>query len=363
MSDYTSGPLGRAVDGHEWILGRGVAQPGSAQRSGRWGRRFKSSRPDQFHFIWTPYDRRVSVALELGPVGFRISATGSAGLDWPRLDASWALAGEQEVFSACWLSDHLSDVSRERGGTAFEAFTTAAALAHRVPGKFIGLAVAANTFRHPAVLAKQATMLDIVTNGHFILGLGAGWHAGEHEAFGIELPEPKERFDRYESALRVLTALFSDAARHSPGVTFDDPFFPLNRATNEPPPLSLGGPPLWLGGQRRRSVELIARYASGWPMYGNRSGDVAFFSEKRDQIRRALEAASRAPDDFTFAAQVDAGRDAIDHREALEVGRQMVRAGANHVILGIPGDAVPEGVAAMTQQVAVPLREFADRAA
>ncbi len=150
-------------------------------------------------------------------------------------------------------------------------------------------------------------MLDIVTNGHFILGLGTGWHAGEHEAFGIDLPEPRERFDRYEASLRVLTALFSDAARQSPGVTIENPIFPLDRATNEPPPFSAGGPPLWLGGQRRRSVELIARFASGWPMYGNRAGDVAFFVEKRDQIRRALEAAGRDPDDFTFAAQVDCG--------------------------------------------------------
>lgn len=135
----------------------------------------------------------------LGPIGFRISATGSGELDWPRLDETWALAGEQDVFSAGWLSDHLSDASRDRGGVAFEAFTTAAALANRVPDKWIGLAVAANTFRHPSVLAKQATMLDIVTGGQFILGLGAGWHVGEHEAFGIDLPEPPERFDRYRA--------------------------------------------------------------------------------------------------------------------------------------------------------------------
>ena len=173
----------------------------------------------------------------LGPVGFRISATGGAGLTWDALEATWALAGEQDVFSAGWLSDHLSDAGRERGGTAFEAFTTAAALAHRVPQMWIGIAVAANTFRHPALLAKEATMLDIITGGRFILGLGAGWHAGEHEAFGVELPEPRERFDRYESTLGVLAALFSDAARQSPGVTIVDSTHPLDRATNEPPPL------------------------------------------------------------------------------------------------------------------------------
>lgn len=235
----------------------------------------------------------MSDELRLGPVGFRISATGSADVDWQRLDRTWALAGEHDVFSAGWLSDHLSDPSRERGGPAFEAFTTAAALAHRVPGKWIGIAVAANTFRHPALLAKEATVLDIVTTGRFILGLGAGWHVGEHQAFGIELPAPPERFDRYESALRVVSALFSEQARTSPGVTLADPIFPLDRATNEPPPVIPTGPPLWLGGQRKRGIELIARYGSGWPLPGNRAGDVAYFVAQRDLILRALERAGR----------------------------------------------------------------------
>ncbi len=299
----------------------------------------------------------MSVAAKIGPVGFRISATGNSGLDWAKLDATWALAGEQQVFAAGWLSDHLADVSRERGGPAFEAFTTAAALAHRVPGKWIGIAVAANTFRHPALLAKEATLLDIVTDGRFILGLGAGWHVGEHAAFGVDLPAPRERVDRYEAALRVLAALFSDAARQSPGVSLDDPTFPLDRATNEPPPITPGGPPLWLGGLRRRSIELMARYGSGWPLPGTHAGDVAYFVEKRDQIRRALEAVGRDPDDFTFAAQVDCGSSSAERRTALEVGKSFQRSGADHVILGIPGAAAPGALAPMAREVAEPLRD------
>ncbi len=219
----------------------------------------------------------------VGPIGFRISATETAGLDWARLDATWALAGELDVFDAGWLSDHLSNAGLERGGGSFEALTTAAALAHRVSGKWIGIAVAANTFRQPAVLAKSATVLDIVTGGRFILGLGAGWHEGEHDSLGIPLPPLGERFDRYESAVRVLAALFSDAARDEPGVTLDDPFYPLHGAVNQPSPISPGGPQIWLGGQRRRGIALAVRYAAGWPMPGNRRNDVAYFSEKRER--------------------------------------------------------------------------------
>ena len=292
-----------------------------------------------------------------GLVGFRIAPTGSDGLDWRRLDETWALAGEIDALSAGWTSDHLSDASRERNGPAFESLTTAAALAHRVPGRWVGIAVLANTFRHPAVLAKSATVMDNVTGGRFILGLGAGWHEGEHDAFGIPLPPMRERYDRFESSLRVLTALFSDAARTPPGVSLDDPFVPLRDATNEPPPVRPGGPAIWLGGQKTRGIELGVRYATGWPMPGNRPGDVDYFADRRDAIRRALEVAGRDPGDFTFAGQLSAGSTTESRREALDTARRFVAAGANHLMIGVPANAAPEGVAAMAREVAEPLLE------
>lgn len=290
-----------------------------------------------------------------GLVGFRIAATAPGGVDWPRLDETWALAGELDAFEAGWLSDHLSDAARERGGPAVEALTAAAALAHRVRGKWIGIAVLANTFRHPSLVAKAATVLDNATGGRFILGMGAGWHEGEHEAFGIPLPPMAERFDRFESGVATVAALLSDAARTAPGITRDDPFYPLRDATNEPPPVRPSGPPIWLGGQRRRGIALAVRHADGWPMPGNRPGDVAYFAEKRDEILRALDAAGRDPEAFTFAAQLGCGTTASDRREALAVATAFARAGAGHVILGLPATAAPDGLVAISREVAEPL--------
>lgn len=290
-----------------------------------------------------------------GLVGFRVSATESAGLGWSRIDETWNLAAELPVLAAGWMSDHLSDSTRERHGPAFESLTMAAALAQRVPGKWVGIVVLANTFRHPALVAKAATVLDNVTGGRFVLGLGAGWHQGEHDAFGIPLPPMPQRYDRFESALRVLTALFSDEARSAPGVTLADPFFPLDRATNEPGPVRQGGPPIWLGGQRARGIALAARYAHGWPMPGNRPGDIEYFIEKRDAIARALEAAGRDVDDFTFAAQLSCGLTEDSRRRALDTARAFAKAGAQHVILGVPGSALPDGLRAVADQVAEPL--------
>jgi alkanesulfonate monooxygenase SsuD/methylene tetrahydromethanopterin reductase-like flavin-dependent oxidoreductase (luciferase family) len=299
-------------------------------------------------------------AHRLGPLGFRASPS-TAPPDWAALDSIWALAGELDVFDAGWLSDHLSDASLNQGGGAFETVAMAAALAHRVPGKWIGVAVFAATFRHPAVLAKSATVIDNASGGRFILGLGAGWHEGEHRSFGIPLPPPRERFDRLESYLLVLRALFSEDALSPPGVTLDDPFYPLDGATMEPAPTRRGGPSIWVGGIRQRGIELTARFADGWPMPGNRIGDVAHFIDRRDALLRALERAGRDPANFTFAAQVACGSTDGERRQALSVAREMRRAGADHLMLSIPAGAGSAGLRAMADEVARPMREEVDR--
>jgi alkanesulfonate monooxygenase SsuD/methylene tetrahydromethanopterin reductase-like flavin-dependent oxidoreductase (luciferase family) len=296
-----------------------------------------------------------------GLLGFRTAPIASQGLDWATLDAIWAAAGQLDVFSAGWMSDHLTDASIDRGGGAFESLTTAAALAHRVPGKWIGIAVLANTFRHPSVVAKAATVLDNATGGRFVLGLGAGWHEGEHEAFGIPLPEMPERFARYESAVATLAALFSDAARAAPGVTRADPYYPLREATLEPAPIRPGGPALWLGGQRPRGIALAARYAEGWIMPGNRAGDVDYFLDRRDALRRALDEVRRDPAEFAFAGQVNVASSADGRRLAREQATAFLRAGADHVTLGIVARDGPAALEAMARDVAEPIRDVAGR--
>ena len=289
-------------------------------------------------------------------IGFK---TSPQDVDWPTLDAKWAVAGELGVFDAGWLNDHLVHMGLERGGRSFEALTLAAALAHRVPGLWIGHGVLSNTFRHPAVLAKAATVLDHVTDGRFIVGLGAGWHEPEHTPYGIPLPPIGERISRLIAAVRVLRALSSPAAAALPGVDLDDPYYPLHGATNEPPPVSALGPPIWLGGQKERGLRLAAELADGWIMPGDRAGDVAYFREKRDDLRRRLDATGRDTAAFSFAGQVvsPAGSDATGRREALATARAFVEAGATHVVVGIAAAAGPDALRLAARDVAKPLRE------
>jgi alkanesulfonate monooxygenase SsuD/methylene tetrahydromethanopterin reductase-like flavin-dependent oxidoreductase (luciferase family) len=297
---------------------------------------------------------RVAVAdRPAGRIGFK---TSPQAVDWTTLDETWAAAAELPIFEAAWLNDHLTDQSQERGGPSWEALTLAAALAHRVPGKWVGHGVLANTFRHPAVLAKAATLLDHVTGGRFILGVGAGWHEREHHDYGIPLPPIGERIDRFESAVDVLRALFSADAATPAGVTRPDPFYPLDGAHNEPPPLRPGGPPIWLGGQKRRGIALAARAADGWIMPGDRAGDIEYLRSKRDAVLRALEATGRDPSGFVVAGQVVVGADPERRRAGLAAARELIAAGADHVVLGIPAAAGPDALLAAASEVAEPLR-------
>jgi alkanesulfonate monooxygenase SsuD/methylene tetrahydromethanopterin reductase-like flavin-dependent oxidoreductase (luciferase family) len=270
------------------------------------------------------------------------------------LDETWAAAAELPVFVAAWMNDHFSDPAAESGGPSFESLTLMAALAHRVPGIWLGHSVLANTFRHPALLAKAATTMDHVTGGRFIVGLGMGWHAWEHEAFGVPLPAPPERFERLFATVRVLRAMGSAAASGAPGVTLDDPRAPLRGATNEPPPLTPGGPPVFLGGQGPRGLRLAAEAGDGWFIPSIPFTGPALFAERRGLILRAMEAAGRDPAGFQFVAQVGAGGDAAARANARELALAYARAGATHVGVAVPSRLGPAGLIAAAREIAEP---------
>jgi alkanesulfonate monooxygenase SsuD/methylene tetrahydromethanopterin reductase-like flavin-dependent oxidoreductase (luciferase family) len=287
-------------------------------------------------------------------IGFRTSPQNT---DWASLEAAWEEAGRHEVFDSGWLNDHLTDPGLERGGPAFESLTALAALAHHVPGKTVGQTVLAATFRHPAVLAKEALTLDHVTGGRYILALGAGWHVGEHETFGIELPPLRERFDRYESAVRVIKALFSEAATAAPGVTVDAPPWRLSGATMEPAPVRPGGPPLWLGGQGPRGLRIAARYADGWNFASNLDASAAGFVDRRDALHRACEAIGRDPAELTLSAQIIIPGDAAGRRQATERAIGFGRDGAEEILLTTPASEGAAGIRRLATEVAAPIRD------
>ncbi len=287
--------------------------------------------------------------------------TSPQAVDWATLDAVWARIGERPEFESVWMNDHLTDISEDRAGTSWEAVTAMAALAHHVPGRWLGHAVLSATFRHPALTAKAATVLDHVTGGRFVLGLGAGWFEPEHAPFGIPFPPMPERFDRFESAVRTVKALFSAEAAMAAGVTRADPFYPLDGATNDPPTVHAAGPPIWLGGQKRRGIALAAELADGWLLPAvlpdKSETNMAYFLDRRDALLAAMDGIGRDPAGFALVAQVPAGRTAKHRRAALAQAFEARLGGATHVIIGIPPSAGPGAVDEAARDIAIPLRD------
>ncbi len=275
-------------------------------------------------------------------IGFKTSQT---NVDWRTLKETWQAADELPAFDSGWIFDHF--VALGDGGSCLEGWTALTALASATRRLQLGHLVLGNTYRHPAVLARMAATLDVVADGRFVLGLGAGWHEAEHAMYGLPLPPIGERISNLESAVRVLRAIWSSPG----GVSLDAPPYHLADATCDPPPLTPGGPRIWLGGQKPRGIGIAARLADGW----NHSGsEPSSFVAQRDMLLRACEAAGRDPGEVEVSVQLRSW--GAPSGEVLEAAGRYVEAGAQHVILMMRAADGPDGLVRLASEVAEPLR-------
>jgi len=204
-------------------------------------------------------------------------------------DVSWddwrALAAgcEQHGIDTLYRSDHYLSVSGfpERG--SLDAWATLAGLAAVTETLRLGTLVSPATFRHPSVLAKSVVTVDHISGGRAELGLGTGWLEAEHRAYGFPFPPLRERFDRFEEQLEIITREWGEG-----GVDFDSAHYSIERLDALPKPIQRPRPPLLLGGRGApRSVALAARYADEY-------NTVHKTLEELREIRAALDAACEA---------------------------------------------------------------------
>lgn len=203
---------------------------------------------------------------------------------WPELRQQWTSI-ESWGFDSLWLPDHFVPTARPEG-PFLEAWTLLSALAMATERVRLGVLVSSNTFRHPAMLAKQAVTVDHISNGRLELGIGAGWFVWEHERFGLDFPPTKELVDRYEEAVTLLdTYLRNDVS------SFNGQHYTLDEAPNRPASIQRPRPPLVLGAHGRRTIGIAGRYADTW----NSRGTPAEIRERNARLDDAASAAGRDP--------------------------------------------------------------------
>jgi F420-dependent oxidoreductase-like protein len=145
----------------------------------------------------------------------------------------------------------------------FEAWQVLSAWAATTERVRIGTLCTGVTFRHPGVLARMVATLDHVSGGRAMLGIGAGWHEGEHASFGLPLGGARERLDRLEEAIQVIRSLLEQ-----PRTTFHGRHYQVTVALGEPRPVQRHVPLLVGGGGEKRTMRIAARYADMWHGWG-----------------------------------------------------------------------------------------------
>ncbi len=189
-------------------------------------------------------------------------------------------AAEQYGFDSIWLCDHFLTLSPDEyvkdagitadrgdgGGTGgaprtmplLEGWTALSALARDTTTLRLGTSVLCNSYRYPAVLAKMAATLDVISGGRLELGIGAGWFQREFEAYGIPFPSAGDRVSALGEALDVIKAVLTED-----NPTFSGRFYTIDGAICDPKPVQTPHPPLWVGGEGDRVQRIAARSAQG----------------------------------------------------------------------------------------------------
>ena len=204
-------------------------------------------------------------------------------------------------FDHAWLVDHLVDTDGPPEHPCLEAWTLLAAIAARTKRIRLGVLVTSNTFRHPAVLLKEAVTVDHISGGRLILGLGSGWHDDEHRRYGIDLPQPAERVDRFAEAVEMISLLMSQ-----PRTTFHGQHYRLDDAPLEPRPIQQPRIPILIAAHRPRMLRLAARFADQWDTFATLPGTAT------DGVSASIEERIRSLDD----ACREIGRDPTEIRRS-----------------------------------------------
>lgn len=274
------------------------------------------------------------------------------GIQTPQQNGSWqemvALWREVDTlgFDSAWVFDHFLPIFSDPTGPCLEGWTSLSALAMVTRHVRLGVLVTGNTYRHPAVLAKMATTLDIISQGRLILGLGAGWFALEHSTYGLPFPGVRERLRRLDEALTVISRLWTEQR-----VTFAGHYYQLTDALLNPRSVQRPRPPILVGASGEKvALDIVARHADIW----NSFGSPEVFRQKIAVLTGHCRKVGRDPEtieksvllQMTLTDDPEAARRALQDESwgmlagsSAEIRRQIERyiaVGVTHIIISLP---------------------------
>ena len=197
-----------------------------------------------------------------------------------------AQVAEEVGFDSIWLFDHFHTVPKPTQEVTFECWTSTAALARDTKRVRIGQMVTCNSYRNPALLAKIASTIDVLSHGRLDFGIGAGWYEHEYRAYGYEYPDAPTRLRYLREAVQVILKMWSEEEAH-----FEGKYYQVRGAINQPKGVQKPHIPLLIGGGGEQvTLKLVAQYGDACNV-GHQ--DIAGLQHKFDVIKRHCENVGR----------------------------------------------------------------------
>lgn len=251
---------------------------------------------------------------------------------WEPMRDVWVAADDIEIFESAWNWDHFYPLSSPFTDANFEAWTMLGAMAQATKRIRIGCQVTGMIYRHPALLANMAATVDIISGGRLELGIGAGWNQMECDAYGIELPPLRERFDRFDEGIQAMIALMSETVAN-----FSGKYVTLTDARCEPKPIQRPHPPIVIGGKGpKRTLRAVARWAQQW----NCISDIDTWRGLKEVLLQHCADLGRDPQEITCSVNVIIDP-ATGIGPAVEKAAEFRAAGADLAVINLPHRAGP----------------------
>ncbi|MCU1579716.1 MAG: family F420-dependent class oxidoreductase [Rhodoglobus sp.] len=207
-----------------------------------------------------------------------------------------------------------------------EGYTTLGFVAGQTSTIKLGTVVTGVTYRHPGLLVKTATTLDVLSEGRAFLGIGAAWYEREHLALGVPFPPLKERFERLEEALQIAHQMWSD--NDGP---YEGTHYQLAETICRPRPIQQPHPPIVIGGSgERKTLRLVAQYADACNIL---APDAATVAHKLEVLRQHCEDVGRDYDEIEITVQGYPGNPVADPDAFLGFAEELGALGVDHVHL------------------------------
>ena len=216
-----------------------------------------------------------------------------------------------------------------------EAYTTLGFLAAHTESVGLGTLVTGVTYRHPGILAKTVTTVDVLSGGRAWLGIGAAWNEEEHLGLGVPFPPLAERFERLEETIKIILQMWSDDEG-----PFEGKYYKLARTLNSPQPLSVPRPRILIGGGgERKTLRLVARYADACNFF---TGPEELWA-KLDVLRRHCDTVGRDPNEIEVTAMFRNLPPDPTADDVVGAAEQYAKIGVSTLVTGATGDD-PGGV-------------------